>query len=147
MNSKLHKSPVRHTFNDRFHHFSHRTSTVVGHPWSFGLGILVIVVWIVTGLLVGFSDTWQLVVSSGTTFFMFLMVFLIQNTQNRNAKALHLKLDELMRSIGGARNELIDLQKLPEQELVKLEKEFETLRETASAPTPAPPINLSSSDT
>ena len=87
--------------------------------------------WGVTGPMFGFSDTWQLIINTGTTIVTFLMVFLIQNTQNRDAKAVHLKLDELIRALKGARNHLVDLEKLSDNELSQLEKEFERIRNQA----------------
>lgn len=121
------------TITDRFHHFSRRISQIVGNPLSFGAAILVILVWALIGPIFGFSDTWQLVINTGTTIVTFLMVFLIQNTQNRDAKALHLKLDELLRGLQGARNQLIDLEDLSDEELAKLEVEFRAMREGAGS--------------
>lgn len=89
-------------------------------------------VWAITGPIFGFSDTWQLIINTGTTIVTFLMVFLIQNTQNRDAKAMHLKLDELIRALTGARNDLVDLEELSDAELEKLEQEFRGLSERAS---------------
>ena len=94
------------------------------------LALAIIVVWAITGPTFGFSDTWQLIINTGTTIVTFLMVFLIQNTQNRDAKAVHLKLDELIRALGPARNKLVDLEKLSDDDLKKLEKEFEKLRKS-----------------
>jgi low affinity Fe/Cu permease len=114
--------------NDFFHKFASVTSRVVGSPWSFFAAVLIIVVWGVTGPMFGFSDTWQLIINTGTTIVTFLMVFLIQNTQNRDAKAIHLKLDELVRAVKGARTGLVDLEDMSDEELEKLQKEFERLR-------------------
>jgi low affinity Fe/Cu permease len=114
--------------NDFFHKFASVTSRVVGSPWSFFTAVLIIVVWGVTGPMFGFSDTWQLIINTGTTIVTFLMVFLIQNTQNRDAKAIHLKLDELVRAVKGARTALVDLEDMSDKELEKLQKEFERLR-------------------
>jgi low affinity Fe/Cu permease len=113
---------------DLFHTFAHKTSVAVASPWAFVLAIVTIVVWVVTGPIFGFSDTWQLVINTGTTIVTFLMVFLIQNTQNRDAHAMQLKLDELIRALKSARNSLIDLEEMSEDELVKLEQEFRKLR-------------------
>src|SRR6187455_1270808 len=110
--------------NEFFRKFAHKTSTIVGSPWSFIVAVGIIVVWAVTGPLFHFSDTWQLVINTSTTIVTFLMVFLIQNTQNRDAKAIHLKLDELIRCIKGARNTLIDLEEMSEEELLAFEEEF-----------------------
>jgi low affinity Fe/Cu permease len=95
--------------------------------------VLVIIVWALTGPIFGFSDTWQLIINTGTTIVTFLMVFLIQNTQNRDAKAVHLKLDELIRALQGARNHLVDLEELSDDELQKIEKEFVRVREKADS--------------
>ena len=116
---------------DAFHVFARQSSNVLGSPWAFILAIAIIVVWATTGPMFHFSDTWQLIINTGTTIVTFLMVFLIQNTQNRDAKAVHLKLDELIRALKGARNHLVDLEKLSDAELSQLEKEFERIRNQA----------------
>jgi low affinity Fe/Cu permease len=116
---------------DAFGVFARKTSSVLGSAWAFVCAILIIVVWAMTGPTFGYSDTWQLIINTSTTIVTFLMVFLIQNTQNRDAKAVHLKLDELIRALGPARNKLVDLEKLSDDELQKLEKEFERLRAKA----------------
>jgi low affinity Fe/Cu permease len=116
---------------DAFGVFARKTSTVLGSAWAFVCALLVIVVWALTGPTFHYSDTWQLIINTGTTIVTFLMVFLIQNTQNRDAKAVHLKLDELIRALGPARNKLVDLEKLSDDELKKLEGEFEKLRKKA----------------
>ena len=117
--------------NEFFRKFAHRASEIVGSPWSFIVAVGIILVWAITGPIFNFSDTWQLVINTGTTIVTFLMVFLIQNTQNRDAKALHLKLDELIRSIKEARDTLVDLEDLPDEELAKLTDEFKEFRENA----------------
>jgi low affinity Fe/Cu permease len=99
----------------------------VGSPGAFIFSILVILTWALTGPLFNFSDTWQLIINTGTTIVTFLMVFVIQNTQNRDARAIHLKLDELIRVVHGARNGLVDLENMTDEELDKLKKEFEKL--------------------
>jgi low affinity Fe/Cu permease len=114
---------------DHFHSFAVRASMVLGAPLAFLLAIMTIVIWMVTGPLFHYSDTWQLAINTGTTVVTFLMVFLIQNTQNRDAKALHLKLDELILVSRRARNELIDLEALSESELERLQEEFRRARE------------------
>jgi low affinity Fe/Cu permease len=116
---------------DAFGVFARKMSTVLGSAWAFVVAILIIVVWAMTGPAFGYSDTWQLIINTGTTIVTFLMVFLIQNTQNRDAKAVHLKLDELIRALGGARNKLVDLEKLSDDDLKSLEAEFEKLRKKA----------------
>ena len=120
---------------DAFHVFARRSSEVLGSAWAFIVAIVVIVVWGITGPTFHFSDTWQLIINTGTTIVTFLMVFLIQNTQNRDAKAVHLKLDELIRALKGARNNLVDLEKLSDEELKKLEEQFTGLRKRAEQAT------------
>jgi low affinity Fe/Cu permease len=122
---------------DSFRHFARRSSEVLGSPWAFISAIFIIVVWGLTGPAFHFSDTWQLIINTGTTIVTFLMVFLIQNTQNRDAKAVHLKLDELIRAVKGARNQLVDLEKLSDDELKKLEEQFTRVRSKAAQREPA----------
>jgi low affinity Fe/Cu permease len=117
--------------SDAFRIFARRSSAVLGSAWAFGIAILVIVIWGLTGSAFHYSNTWQLIINTGTTIVTFLMVFLIQNTQNRDAKAAHLKLDEIIRALTGARNELIDLEKLADEDLTTLEKQFERVRKKA----------------
>jgi low affinity Fe/Cu permease len=116
---------------DAFHVFARQSSLVLGSAWAFIVAIFVIIIWGATGPTFHFSDTWQLIINTGTTIVTFLMVFLIQNTQNRDAKAVHLKLDELIRALKGARNHLVDLEKLSDEELTNLEQQFSRLRERA----------------
>ena len=104
---------------------------MLGSAWAFTGAAFVILVWLVTGPTFHFSDTWQLIINTATTIITFLMVFLIQNTQNRDAKAMHLKLDELIRAITGARNQLVDLENLSDEDLKKLEEQFQRLRKQA----------------
>ncbi len=122
--------------NEFFRKFAHRTSEVVGSPWSFIVAVGIIIVWAVTGPIFHFSDTWQLVINTGTTIVTFLMVFLIQNTQNRDAKAIQLKLDELIRSGEKARDNLVDLEDLSDDQLKQLEEEFHRFRERADKVVP-----------
>jgi low affinity Fe/Cu permease len=117
--------------SDSFRIFARRSSRVLGSAWAFGSAILIIVIWGLTGPAFHYSNTWQLIINTGTTIVTFLMVFLIQNTQNRDAKAAHLKLDEIIRALKGARNELIDLEKLTDEDLTNLEKQFERVRKNA----------------
>jgi low affinity Fe/Cu permease len=117
--------------SDAFRIFARRSSRVLGSAWAFASAILIIVVWGLTGPTFHYSDTWQLIINTGTTIVTFLMVFLIQNTQNRDAKAVHLKLDEVIRALKGARNELVDLEKLSDEDLTSLEKQFERVRKKA----------------
>jgi len=111
-----------------FRIFAQKTSQTVGSSWAFILAVLVIVVWAATGSVFHYSDTWQLVINTGTTIITFLMVFLIQNTQNRDAKAIHLKLDELIRGVKGARTHLVELEELSDEELERLQEQFTRLR-------------------
>ncbi len=104
----------------------------VGSPWAFLLAVLSIGLWAVTGPLFHYSDSWQLVINTATTIITFLMVFLIQNTQNRDTKALHLKLDELLRGVAGARTSLVNLESLSDEELERLQKEFERVKQRAT---------------
>lgn len=115
-----------------FRKFAARTATVTGSPWAFLIAFAVIVVWGVSGPLFHFSDTWQLVINTGTTIVTFLMVFLIQNTQNRDAVAIQLKLDELIRGVEGARTSLVDLEDLSDEEILRLKQEFERLHQRAA---------------
>ena len=108
-----------------------RVAAAVGSSWAFASAVLVVVVWAASGPLFHFSDTWQLVINTGTTVITFLMVFLIQNTQNRDAKAIHLKLDELIRALEPARNRLLELENMSDAELARLEEEFKRLRDRA----------------
>jgi low affinity Fe/Cu permease len=111
-----------------FRKFAQTTSQAVGSSWAFLLATLVIVIWAATGPLFHYSDTWQLVINTGTTIITFLMVFLIQNTQNRDAKAIHLKLDELIRGVDGARTHLVDLEAFSDEELDRLQQQFKRIR-------------------
>src|SRR6266487_2196553 len=132
---KLRKHTARRNFFDvvryAFRIFAHQSSIVLGSAWAFAGAVLVILVWVLTGPTFHFSDTWQLVINTATTVVTFLMVFLIQNTQNRDTKAVHLKLDELIRDLKDARNELVDLEDLSDEELKKLEKQFKSMRKRA----------------
>jgi low affinity Fe/Cu permease len=136
--------------NENFRKFAQKVSAMAGSPAAFIAAILLIVVWAATGPIFGYSDTWQLVINTGTTILTFLMVFLIQNTQNRDARAIHLKLDELIRGIGQARNSLVDLEDMSDEELDRLQEEFRRFRETherahgrgdAAPPQPHEPID------
>jgi low affinity Fe/Cu permease len=115
----------------KFHDLAKQTATAVGRPASFFIAVAVIVLWVASGPLFHFSDTWQLIINTSTTIVTFLMVFLIQNTQNRDTKALQLKLDELLRANRRARNTLVDLESMTDDELQELQTEFKQLREIA----------------
>lgn len=115
-----------------FRKFAASISTAVGTPWAFIAAFAIIIVWAVTGPMFEFSDTWQLVINTGTTIVTFLMVFLIQNTQNRDARAIHLKLDELIRGVEGARTGLVDLESFTDDELEALQHQFERIQARAA---------------
>jgi low affinity Fe/Cu permease len=114
-----------------FGRFAKWTARATGHPAAFVVAVLTIVGWVVTGPIFGFSDTWQLVINTGTTIVTFLMVFLIQNTQNRDSIAMQLKLDELIRAVSGAHNGLLDLEELTESDLIKIRSTYEALARQA----------------
>lgn len=111
-----------------FHTFAGRASLLVGSKWAFTTAVLAILVWGLSGPYFRFSDTWQLVVNTATTIVTFLIVFLIQNTQNRDARAIHLKLDEIIHSLKGARNEMIQIENLSDADLEEISKSFEKIR-------------------
>ena len=113
-----------HSLDLLFSRFASKTARIIGNPMVFLCALVIVVVWAGCGPLFRYSDTWQLVINTGTTVVTFLVVFLIQNTQNRDAKALHLKLDELIRSHVPAHNEMIDIEKLSDAELDELEKRY-----------------------
>jgi low affinity Fe/Cu permease len=122
-------NPGANVMQDLFRKFSFKVSKLAGSPWMFVSALVVIMAWAITGPLFHFSDTWQLVINTGTTIITFLMVFLIQNTQNRDAEAIQLKLDELIRAVTEARTSLVDLEELSDDELERLHEEFRRLRE------------------
>jgi low affinity Fe/Cu permease len=122
-------SPWIRRLNDWLERFSRLFTYWAGSSWAFGLAVLVIIVWVVTGPIFHFSDTWQLVINTGTTIVTFLMVFLIQRAQNKDAQAIQLKLDELLASQPGASNRLIDLEDWSEEEIAELHQRFSALRE------------------
>ena len=105
-----------------------KVSEAIGSPWAFILALLAIVAWLISGPILGFSDTWQLIINTSTTIITFLTVFLIQHTQNKNDKATQLKLDEIIHSIKNARNDFIDLEDMSEKELLKLRQEYKKFR-------------------
>ena len=115
--------------NEKFRAFANKTAEAIGSPWAFLIAVTVTIVWAISGPFFGFSDTWQLLINTGTTISTGLIVFLIQNTQNRDAKAIHLKLDELLRGVEGARTSMVDLEDLSDEDLKKLQNEFQRLRE------------------
>ena len=119
------------TRGDAFGKFSSAASAWLGSKWAFAGAVLIIVGWGATGPIFHYSDTWQLVINTGTTIVTFLMVFLIQNTQNRDARAINLKLDELIHSIDAAGNQMMDIEKLSDKELDELEARYERIRAAA----------------
>ncbi len=116
------------TTNDWFGRFAARASAWLGSKWAFAGAGMVILIWAVTGPIFHFSDTWQLVINTGTTIVTFLMVFLIQNTQNRDARAINLKLNELIRAIDKARDQMIDIENLSDLELDELQSKYEQIK-------------------
>ncbi|HVS79357.1 MAG TPA: low affinity iron permease family protein [Candidatus Paceibacterota bacterium] len=111
-----------------FRKIAHSISEAVGTPLAFIIALLLIITWAVSGSYFHYSNTWQLMINTGTTILTFLMVFIIQNTQNRDSRAIHLKLDELIRASRPAKDKFVDLEDLPDEELERLQKEFEHLR-------------------
>ncbi|MCG3116472.1 MAG: low affinity iron permease family protein [Candidatus Manganitrophus sp. SA1] len=125
------EKPKQGPTRELFRKFAHKTSEAVGSPAAFIAAVAIILLWVFSGPLFHFSDTWQLIINTGTTIITFLMVFLIQNTQNRDAKAIHLKLDELIRSAQGARNGMIDLEDLSDEEIEAFREEFQRFTKQA----------------
>jgi low affinity Fe/Cu permease len=124
----MHISPKHAEPSSLFHRFAHVTATALGSPTAFLTALVCIVLWAALGPVFHYSDTWQLLVNTATTVITFLMVFLIQHTQNRDAKAIHLKLDELIRGVRGARTELVALEEMSDADLDRLEAQFKELR-------------------
>lgn len=118
--------------NELFRKIAHRTAEAVGSAWMFSLAMIVVIVWAVTGPIFQYSQGWQLIINTGTTIVTFLMVFLIQNTENRDTKVIQLKLDELIRAVKSARNRLVDLEDLSDEELKVLQAEFERIQKHAT---------------
>ena len=116
-----------------FRRLSQRTAYAVGRPEAFTLAMATVLIWAIVGPSFHYSDTWQLTINTGTTIVTFLMVFLIQNTQNRDAQVMQLKLDELIRAVEDARNELVDMEDLSDEDLRRLQRQFESLRKSAEA--------------
>jgi len=115
--------------SDTFHKVSAKVANRMGSPVAFVLALFVIIVWGVTGPIFNFSDTWQLIINTGTTIVTFLMVFVIQNTQNRDGRAMQLKLDELIQATKTARTEFVDVESLTDAELDELQEEFKLVQE------------------
>jgi len=112
-----------------FHVFATQAANWVGTKWAFLAALLVIALWLVSGPYFHYSDTWQLIINTGTTIVTFLVVFLIQNTQNRDARAIHLKLDQIIKSIDQAQNEMMDIEHLSDNELEKIADKYQKVRE------------------
>lgn len=118
--------------NDFFRRFSHCASERLGSPWAFVVAITVVIVWALMGPAAKYSETWQLLINTGTTIVTFLMVFIIQNTQNHDSRALHLKLDELIHAVESARDDLVDIENASEDEQAAHMQEFEDIRRSAN---------------
>lgn len=116
-----------------FQKFSEAAAKAAGSPWAFCLALAVVFLWAISGPIFGYSNTWQLIINTGTTIVTFVMVFLIQNAQNRDSLAMQLKLDELLRCMKGARVDMVNLEEMSEEELGKLREQFENLSRTKSA--------------
>src|SRR6266480_5380938 len=127
------ENPRNGGWGNGFQAFATKASYVVGTKWAFALAIALIVGWAASGPYFHYSNTWQLVVNTATTVVTFLIVFLIQNTQNRDAQAIHLKLDEIIRSIHRAHNEMIHIEKLSDEELEELSAQYEQIRKECEA--------------
>jgi low affinity Fe/Cu permease len=121
--------PMRPT--SRFGRLARLTAHAMGQPAAFGTALAIIILWAISGPIFGFSDTWQLIINTGTTIITFLMVFIIQNTQNRDAEAMHIKLDELIRAMDQAQNALLNLEELEEDDLERIRADYLRLAERA----------------
>jgi low affinity Fe/Cu permease len=121
------------TVRDAFRAAAHATACAIGSPYAFAIAVLSIVIWAATGPAFHFSDTWQLIINTSTTVVTFLVVFMIQNTQNRDSRAIHLKLDELIHAVDTARNSLVDIEDVSEEELAQLAREFRRIRNEPDA--------------
>ena len=115
-----------------FRKVAHAAADALGSSWAFAIALLVVVAWAAAGPYFAYSDSWQLIINTGTTVVTFLVVFLIQNAQNRDARAIHLKLDELIRGVHGARNALINLQDLTDEQLEQLQKDFQRIKRSGA---------------
>jgi low affinity Fe/Cu permease len=132
-NESLRKNVRPTESKDWFGPFANTTTGWLGSRWGFGAAAVFVLVWAFTGPIFHYSDTWQLIINSVTNIVTFLMVFLLQNTQNRDAKAINLKLDELIYSISSAKNQMIDIEKLSDRELDEMAARYETIRNTVIA--------------
>src|SRR6185295_18064699 len=131
--------PMRTT--SRFGRLARLTAHAMGQPVAFGTALAIIILWAISGPIFGFSDTWQLIINTGTTIITFLMVFIIQNTQNRDAEAMHIKLDELIRAMDQAQNALLNLEELEEPELDRIRTDYLKLAENARRELRTVPLN------
>ena len=122
--------------HELFRKFSVKTAIAMGAPWAFVASVISVLIWAASGPLFAFSDTWQLVINTGTTVLTFLAVFVIQNTQNRDAKAIHLKLDELLRAMEGARTGMVTLEEMPDEQIERLDQEFHRIHDRDGGPGP-----------
>jgi len=130
-----------------FSRFARAVATAAGKPIAFGMATGILIVWAISGPIFGYSDTWQLIINTGTTIVTFLMVFVIQNSQNRDSEAIQVKLDELIRALDGAQNKLLDLEELEQEEITRIRKEYRRLAAQARSSNgrasdcpPAPPL-------
>ncbi|AGY57698.1 low affinity iron permease family protein [Gloeobacter kilaueensis] len=130
----MNETGTTHSLSAKFQQFSAFASQILGTSWSFLIACLLIVVWAISGPFFHFSDTWQLIINTSTTVITFLMVFIIQNTQNRDTRAINLKLNEIIRSIEKAHNELIDIEKADDADLERLSKAYERLNSFIKEP-------------
>ncbi|HWE52806.1 MAG TPA: low affinity iron permease family protein [Bryobacteraceae bacterium] len=117
---------------DRFRAFANAIADQVGSPWMFSAGLLLLLLWAAAGPFLHYSDTWQLLINTGTNIVTFLIVFLIQNSQNRNAQAMQLKLNEIIRAMGSARNQMLDLENCSDEEIAAIREEFRKIRERSA---------------
>jgi len=122
------------TVSENFRRWAAATSRAMGSAWTFAIALVAVIVWAATGPIFHYSETWQLVINTGTTIITFLMIFLVQNSQNRDSRAIQLKLDELLRGVKGARTAMVDLEDATDEELEKLQAEFERLRREEEVP-------------
>ncbi|NYT36947.1 low affinity iron permease family protein [Allopusillimonas soli] len=127
--------------HEHFRKFAENTSKAAGSPWGFCMAVALVLLWAITGPIFGYSDTWQLIINTGTTIVTFMMVFLIQNTQNRDSLTLQLKLDELLCAMKGARSGMVDLEQLSEEELATLREQFRELAHAQSKPNGSAPTH------
>jgi low affinity Fe/Cu permease len=126
-------NPGESELRERFRYYANKVADGVGSPGTFGVGLFVVFFWAATGPIFHYSDTWQLVINTGTSVVTFLMVFLIQNTQNRDAAAMQLKLNELIRAMSTARNTMLDLENCTEEEIAAMRAEFAAIRQRFAA--------------